>query len=467
MNTIPSAPAINQRTEESKRLQASDRAHIWHPFTQASEWEAEEALIVESGEGNWITDTDGNRYLDGISALWVNVHGHRNPKVDQAIRDQLDKIAHSTLLGLASPPSIELAERLATLAPGKLTRVFYSDSGSTAVEVALKMAYQHFQQRGQAGDKKRTRFLSFIDAYHGDTVGAVSLGGIDLFHSIYKPLLFDSHHAPYPHCYRCPLNKEPQSCEDACVAKLEELFKTYGSELCAVVIEPLVQGAAGIITSPPGYLKKVETLAKEYGVLLVCDEVATGFGRTGKMFAVEHEGVEPDFICLAKGISAGYLPLAATITTEAVYDAFRGNYEQHRTFYHGHSYTGNALACAAGVASLELFEDENILEKLQPKIARLESRLNEWVAPLTHVGDIRQRGTMIGIEIVADRATKAPFPPASRTGREVILAARKAGVMIRPLGDVVVLMPPLSITDEEIDLLVRETANAIIKVTEN
>ena len=451
------------RSERTRELVALDRRHLWHPFTQAEEWEAEEALVVEAAEGCWLVDTDGNRYLDGVSSLWVNVHGHQVPELDAAVRDQLGRVAHTTLLGLGSVPSIELARRLVDLAPGGLNRVFYSDSGSTAVEVALKMAYQCCRQRGLG---LRTRFVAFTDAYHGDTVGSVSLGGIDVFHGLYRPLLFDALRAPYPHCYRCPLGKQPATCGTACLGELEKLLEQRGPEVCALVIEPLVQGAAGIVTAPDGYLADVARLCRRHGVLLVCDEVATGFGRTGTMFACEQEEVEPDFLCLAKGLTAGYLPLAATLATEAVYDAFRGPYEAHRTFYHGHSYTGNPLGCAAALANLDLFEREGVLEKLPRKIERVRTRLAERVAPLAHVGDVRQRGLMVGIELVADRATREPFPPSERRGRRAILAARERGVVIRPLGDVVVLMPPLAISADEIDTLVDVTADAIRAATE-
>ena len=455
-------------TETSNRTRAliqADREHVWHPFTQASEWDAEDVLVIEGGEGCWLVDTEGKRYLDGVSSLWVNVHGHRHPAIDAAIKGQLGKLAHSTLLGLGGVPSIELARRLAQLTPGELNRVFFSDSGSTAVEVALKMAFQHTQQRGRPGDEQRKRFLAFTDAYHGDTVGSVSVGGIDLFHGIFRPLLFDALRAPYPHCYRCPLGLEPNGCEWGCTRELERVMETHARELCALVIEPLVQGAAGIITAPDGYLARVQALCRKHGVLLICDEVATGFGRTGAMFACEHERVEPDFLCLAKGLTGGYLPLAATVTTDEIYEGFRGPYASHRTFYHGHSYTGNALACAAALANLDVFANELVLERTAPKIDRLRARLAAKVAPLSHVGDIRQRGMMVGIELVEDARTKEAFASERRVGRQVILEARRRGVIIRPLGDVVVLMPPLAIAPEEIDLLVDVTAASIECVT--
>jgi adenosylmethionine---8-amino-7-oxononanoate aminotransferase len=449
------------KSDRTLRLQALDRSCLWHPFTQADEWDAEEILVVERAEGCWLVDTEGRRYLDGVSSLWVNVHGHGRAELNEAVREQLALVAHTTLLGLASVPAIELAARLLSRAPGRLSRVFYSDNGSTSVEVALKMAYQFFQQRGRPGDAQRTRFIAFENAYHGDTVGSVSLGGIDLFHGIYRPLLFDALRAPYPYCYRCPEGQDPTTCGMACLGRLEQLFEARGTEVCALVVEPLVQGAAGIITAPPGFLAGVEKLCRSHGVLLVCDEVATGFGRTGTFFACEQEGVTPDFLCLAKGITGGCLPLAATLATEEVYGAFRGPYESHRTFFHGHSYTGNPLACAAGLASLDLFDRERLLELLPEKSGHLRRALSAHLSGLSCVGEIRQRGLMVGIELVADRESRTPYPPALRIGRKVILEARLRGVVIRPLGDVIVLMPPLAVSEDEIELLVRATADSI------
>lgn len=456
---------MKERSQKTQLMSMADKKRIWHPFTQATEWEEEDIVIVDSAEGCWLVDTDENRYLDGISSLWVNVHGHRNKIIDNAVKAQLGKIAHSTLLGLASTPSIQLAEKLVRVAPGGLSKVFFSDSGSTAVEVALKMAFQFFQNRGGPGDVERTDFIAFTDAYHGDTVGSVSIGGMDLFHKVYKPLLFDAHRAPYPYCYRCPMGKSSEDCDHECLGALEKLLENHGDKCCALVIEPLVQGAAGIITAYDGFLKGVEELCRKHGVLLICDEVATGFGRTGKMFACEHEDVEPDFLCLAKGITGGYLPLAATITTDEVHEAFSAPYEENKTFFHGHSYTGNPLAAAAALASMALFEKDAMLEQIPTKAARLRSRLNQHLGGHPNIGEIRQRGMMVGIELVADVETKEPYPVKDRMGRQVIMEARKRGLIIRPLGDVVILMPPLSISTSEIDFLVETTAQAVEAVT--
>jgi adenosylmethionine-8-amino-7-oxononanoate aminotransferase len=455
---------MNPSSGETQRLRRADQAHLWHPFTPMAEWAAADPVVVASGEREFLIDTDGNRYIDGVSSLWCNLHGHRRREIDEAIRRQLDLIAHSTLLGLASPPSIELAERLVAMAPKGLTRVFYSDSGATAVEIALKMAFQYWRQCPRPHPAK-TRFVSLMLGYHGDTLGAASVGGIDLFHGLHRPLLFEAIHAPAPYCYRCSLGVRPGDCGMACAARLEEILKTRGHEVAAVILEPLVQGAGGMIVHPAGYLRRVAQACRAHRVLLICDEVATGFGRTGRMFACEHEDVGPDLLCLAKGISGGYLPLAATLATEEIYGAFLGDYAEYRTFFHGHTYTGNALACAAGIASLDIFRHERVLDR----VGELAEMLGRCLAPLAempHVGQVRQRGLMVGIELVADRRTREPYPAAERRGWKVCLAARRYGVWIRPLGDVVVLMPPYCISEASVARLVEAVQESIAEVTQ-
>lgn len=448
-------------TDREARLRKLDAAHVWHPFTQMAIWEDENAPLIERGEGRHLVDVAGRRYLDGISALWCNVHGHRVPEIDDAVRAQLDRVAHSTLLGQANVPSIELAARLADIAPKGLTRVFYSDSGSTAVEVALKMALQYWSHKGRP---EKRLFATLAEAYHGDTVGSVSLGGIDLFHQAFGPLLFSKLRLPTPYTYRTPANFSAEEYAEHCIATAERTIEKRASELAAVVLEPVMQGAAGMIAQQPGYLRRIAEACRKHDVLLVCDEVATGFGRTGTMFAVEQEGVSPDLLCIAKGLTGGYLPLAATLANDRVYEAFLGAFESRRTFFHGHTYTGNPLACAAALASLDLFERNHVIESIQPKIARLTQRLAE-IAKHPHVGEVRQRGLMVGIELVRDRERKTPFEYTRRTGHRAILEARKRGVILRPLGDVVVLMPPLAITDDEIEMLCDVTAESIDAAT--
>jgi adenosylmethionine---8-amino-7-oxononanoate aminotransferase len=416
-------------------------SHVWHPFAQMRGFAAEAAPVIESGEGSLLVDTDGRRYIDGVSSLWCNVHGHRHPRIDAAVREQLDRIAHSTMLGLSHPGAEELARRLAVLAPGDLSRVFFSDSGSTAVEVALKMAFQYWQQAADARPA-RTSFVCLENAYHGDTVGSVSVGGIELFHSMYRPLLFDAHRVP---------------AGDA--AAMERVLTARSDEIAAVVIEPLVQGAAGMLVQPPGYLTAVRELCDAHDVFLICDEVATGFGRTGRMFACEHEDVAPDLMCLAKGLTGGYMPLAATLATDRIYEGFLGDYEEFRTFFHGHTYTGNPLACAAALATLDLFDEERTLECMQDRVALLGQLLAELVAPLPHVQEVRQVGLMCGIELGPG------YTPAQRMGHRVTLAARDRGAIVRPLGDVVVLMPPLSIEPDVLEELVETVADSIAAAT--
>lgn len=456
-------------TRKTKKLRRTDRKFIWHPFTQMRDWMQDEPLVISRGEGNWLIDTDGNRWLDGVSSLWTNVHGHRRPELDKALIKQTRKLAHSTLLGLAGEPSIRLAKRLMRVLPKGLKRVFFSDSGSTSVEIAMKIAYQYHQQAPD-GDPRRTKIMAFTNAYHGDTIGSVSLGGVDLYHAIYRPLLFSAVRGEAPYCYRCehlPKGADTASpaCGLPCLASLRALFEKEGRNLCAVVIEPLVQGAAGMHMQPKEWLRGLRELCDEYGVFMVADEVAVGFGKTGTMFACEQAGVVPDILCLAKGIGAGYLPLAATVTTERIHDGFLGAPEENRTFFHGHTFTGNPLACAVAIANLDLFEKEQTVKNLEPKIRRLKKLLAP-LKNLSHVGDVRQCGIMTGIELVEDKATKKPYPEKDRIGHRVILEARKYGVIVRPLGDVIVLMPPLSITQDELDLLVGAVKKAIVAVTE-
>ena len=446
---------------DTKTLVEWDQRYIWHPFTQMQDYINEEPLIIERGEGCYLVDIAGNRYIDGVSSLWVLVHGHGKRELIEAIERQSKMLCHSTLLGLGNVPSVLLAKKLTEIAPQGLTRVFYSDNGSTSVEIALKMAYQYCQQKG---DKKRKRFISFTNAYHGDTIGSVSVGGVDLFHKVYRPLLFKTYRAYSPYCYRCPLKLQKETCGMACIEYFEKVVKAHRDEVCAVIIEPLVQGAAGMIMQPPGWLTAIRTIAEENNLLFITDEVATGFGRTGHMFACEEEGISPDFLCAAKGITGGYLPLAVTLSTEEIFSGFLGRFDEFKTFFHGHTYTGNPLACAVAVENINLFEKDKVLEKLQDKISLLTRRLEHFV-DLPHVGEVRQRGFMVGIELVKSRKTKRPYPAGDKIGQKVIGEARKRGVVIRPLGDVIVLMPPVGIDERTLETLVDVTYESIKAVT--
>jgi adenosylmethionine-8-amino-7-oxononanoate transaminase len=487
MRVVPKDKALSSTTEY-RHLEESDKKYIWHPFTQMKEWAGEKPLIIAGGEGCHLVDTDGKRYLDGVSSLWVNIHGHRRREIDAAIKAQIDRVSHSTLLGLSNVPAIQLAERLvgvvnrslcrgdppwspsfgqaqgpapATASRHALTRVFYSDNGSTSVEVALKMAFQYWKHKGVGG---KNCFLSLNNAYHGDTLGAVSVGGIDIFHSAFGPLLFRTFKAPSPYCYRCELAAEYPGCGLACLEKMEEILKARHREIAALIIEPLVQAAGGMIVFPPGYLEGTRDLCRKYGVLFIADEVATGFGRTGRMFACEHESVVPDIICLSKGITGGYLPLAVTVATDEVYDAFLGEFSELKTFFHGHSYTGNPLGCAAALACLDIFEKEGTLEKLASKISFLEERLRA-LSGLPHVGETRNRGLMAGIELVRDKKRKEPYAWEEKMGWRVCYLLRDKGILLRPLGNILVIMPPLSISEEELSGMLDAIRDAIEEAT--
>lgn len=443
-------------------LERWDRDHLWHPFTPMLDHVNGRPLIIERGQGCYLVDLDGNEYLDGVSSLWCNVFGHRVPELDGAIRDQLDRVAHCTLLGQSNVPAIQLARKLVEVAPEGMTRVFFSDNGATAVEVALKMAYQYWQQIDPPRPGK-TRFLALHGAYHGDTLGDVSVGDLGLFHDRFRGLTFPVFRADSPYCYRCPLGLQRETCGLACVERLVDQIREHADELAAVVLEPLVQGAAGMITAPEGFLRRVREVTRECGVLLILDEVAVGCGRTGTMFACEQEGVVPDFLCLAKGLTGGYLPLAATLTTEEVFAAFLGRPEQGRTFYHGHTFTGNPLGAAVALATLEKLQGPDGLCALPPKIERLGEHLKR-LAELPIVGEVRQRGLIAGIELVRDRTTRERFPASERTGRRVCDLAREQGVLLRPLGDVIVIMPPLAITGSMLDRLMEVLYNSLQRV---
>ncbi len=463
-------------------LSRKDKKYLWHPFTQQQEWERDpDITVITRGKGTYLYDAKGNKYLDGVSSLWCNVHGHQVPEIDRAIQKQLKKIAHSTLLGATHEPAILLAEMLVKLAPKGLTRVFYSDSGSEANEIAAKMAFQYWQQvrdknqhstrsREDTKNGKKTEyddqknlFLTIKEGYHGDTIGSVSLGGIDLFHGIFGPMLFKTLKVKSPFEYPNRKVSNAKWLKD-CVGEAEGVFKKYGSRLAAVHMEPLIEGAGGMLTHPWGYLKAIRGLCDRYNVLLILDEVATGFGRTGTMFACEQEGVLPDLLCLAKNLTGGYLPVAATLATEKVYRAFLGKFESGRTFYHGHTFMGNQLGCAAAIANLQLMGRKGFLRGIQEKSHLLQTLL-EPLGDHPHVSDIRLRGLMGGIELIQNKATNEPYPYPLKMGYRVCAEAKKQGVLLRPLGNVIVLMPPLAIREKDIRLLARVITRSIDRAT--
>ena len=426
------------------------------------EYLASDPLVVVHADGHYLVDDRGRRLFDGTSALWCNLFGHRVPEIDAAVAEQLGRFAHTTLLGTTHPGVATLARRLVEIAPRGLNHVFFSDNGATAVESALKMAFQYRLLTQGKDAAQRAVYLSLDNAYHGDTLGAAAVGGVELFHDIFKPILLPSLKTPSPYCYRCPIDKTPAECSIDCADELEQALARAGGNVCAVIIEPGVQAAAGMLTLPDGFLSRTAAACRKHGALLILDEVATGFGRKGTLFACQREGVTPDLLCVAKGLTGGYLPVAATLATDRIYDAFLGRYDEYRHFFHGHTYTGNALGCAAALATLGLLADGEIVREVEQKAAVLRTALLPLAAH-RHVGDVRQAGLMVGIELVADRESKRSFAPGDRVGYHLCLSLRDRGIFLRPLGDVIVLMPPLSSTDAELGHLAASVHAAVVE----
>ena len=453
-----------QNLRDREKLAAWDKAYLWHPFTQMRDWLAAEPVIIERGEGVYLVDIDGNRYLDGIASMWTNVHGHNHPELNAALKNQLDKVAHSTLLGYSNIPAIQLAQKLVEITPAGLNKVFYSDNGSTAVEIALKMAFQYWQHKGQL---QRKLFIHFDKAYHGDTVGAMSVGGIESFHNTFNSLLFKSIRVSGSENYVSAkiTHDSAETVRTRWLNAVERVLSEHPEQIAGIILEPLIQGAGGMLISPKGFLKELAALSKRRGTLLIVDEVMTGFGRTGKMWACEHENVTPDLLCTAKGLAAGYLPLAATLTTDEVYNAFLGEYRDLKTFFHGHTFTGNPLACAVALENIAIFERENLINRLQTTIKHFKKRLQEFYA-LAHVGDVRVCGMAAGVQLMKNPDTYTLYPFEEKVGIRVCQAALAQGAILRPLVNTIVLMPPLQISISELDSLLDITYRAITEVTE-
>lgn len=446
-------------TDSHEDLIAKSKEYLWLPFTQMQDYDRD-PLIIESGEGIKVKDTEGKEYYDAFSSVWLNVHGHQKQELNEAIKKQLDKISHSTLLGMSNVPATQLAEAIIDVAPGGLSRVFYSDSGATAVEIALKMAFQYWRNIGVDG---KHRFITMRNGYHGDTIGAISVGAVELFHKMYGPLMFESIKVDYPYVYRHE-SRDEAACVADCLDQLKTTLENHHHEVAALIVEPLIQGAGGMITMPKGFLKSVRDLCKKYDVLVIFDEVATGFGKTGKMFATQHEGVTPDIMTSGKGLTGGYLPVAITLTTERIYQAFYDDYSEMKTFFHGHSYTGNQLGCAVALENLRLFKNEKIVDQVAEKSIFLEQELNGFYE-LDQVGEVRQQGFMTGIEIVKDKETRESYDSAERKGYEITLEMRRRGLLSRPMGDVLVFMPPLSSTEKELKTMIKIMKESIHHVT--
>lgn len=438
-----------------------DREHVWHPCTQQKDHETLPPIPIDRGEGACLIDVDGNRYIDGVSSWWVNLFGHNHPRLNRALSDQAGRIAHHIFAGFTHEPAVELSRRLCRLAPGALNKVFFADNGSSAVEVALKMSFQYWQQ---SGISQKTRFVSISDAYHGETLGALSVSGCDLYRQVYRPILLDGFQVQGPDCFRCPYGQHRDSCSAECFAAMEELVAREHEQIAGIIIEPLIQCAAGMRFYPPAYLKKLRALCDAYAVHYIADEIAVGFGRTGRLFANEHAGVSPDMLCLSKGITGGYLPLSVTLTTDEIYQAFYDDYATMKAFLHSHSYTGNPLACAVAIEVLNIFEDERILDTLKPRMALLAEQAERFEA-LPHVGEFRQCGMVAAVEMVREKDGRIAYPWQERRGLEVYKKALGRGALLRPLGNVVYFMPPLNIPMEDLQKLVDIAFAAVTEVT--
>ncbi|TGE37347.1 adenosylmethionine--8-amino-7-oxononanoate transaminase [Desulfosporosinus fructosivorans] len=442
-------------------LVEKDLKYIWHPCSQMKDYQDLEPIVIKNGKGAYIFDIDGKSYLDAVSSWWVNLFGHSNDRINRAINEQVEKLEHVIFANFTHEPAIQLAEKIVNITPEGLDKVFFSDNGSSAIEVALKMSFQYHQQTGKF---KKQRFAALQNAYHGETLGALSVGDLDLYSKVFNPLLLNTLRLESPDCYRCVYCKSRDTCNVECFANLEKDIILHHEELCAVIIEPLIQCAAGMKMYPPVYLKRLRKLCDEYDIHLIADEIAVGFGRTGKMFACEHAGISPDIMCLSKGITAGYLPLALTLTSAKIYDAFYGDYFEHKAFMHSHSYTGNPISCAVANESLLIFETEDIVAKNKILEKYMLKCANTYFSENKNIGEYRQIGMVGAIELVMDKNSKQGFEPQKRIGYEVYKKGLNKGIVIRPLGNVIYFMPPYVVNQHDLDFLYSRTLEAITEV---
>ncbi len=443
-----------------KEILELDRRHIWHPCTQEKDLETLPPIPISHGKGSFLYDFDGNRYIDGVSSWWVNLFGHSHPSLNRALTEQAEKVSHHIFAGFTHEPAALLTASLCAIAPTGLNKVFFTDNGSAAVEAALKMSFQYWQQ---VGSPTKTRFVSISEAYHGETIGALSVGGCELYREVYRPILLDEFQVQGPDCYRCPYGLTRDTCQAECFAAMEELVEREHAQIAAVIIEPLIQGAAGMRIYPPVYLTKLRELCDRCQVHYIADEIAVGFGRTGKMFANHHAGVSPDILCLSKGITGGYMPLAVVMTTQQIYDAFYDDYQSLKAFLHSHSYSGNPLACAVACEVLNIFRDEQILQKLEPKMAVLDAAVDRFEA-LPHIGEFRRCGMVAAVEMVQNKNLKTPYPWQQRRGYEVYQKALSKGALLRPLGNVIYFMPALNIEEQTLQELLDIAFEAVVTV---
>ncbi len=441
-------------------LQTRDLQHVWHPCSQMKDYEQFPPIVIKKGQGVWLYDEKDQRYLDAVSSWWVNLFGHANPRISQALSEQAFTLEHAIFANFSHEPAIKVAEKLVALTPEGLNKVFFADNGSAAIEVALKMSFQYHMQTGKTSKK---RFLALTDAYHGETLGALSVGGVDLYNELYQPLLLDTVRAQGPDCYRCPFHDRPDSCQAQCISFVEDALAMHHAEITAVIIEPLIQAAAGMKMYPPIYLKQLRALCTQYNVHLIADEIAVGFGRTGTMFACEQAAITPDFMCLSKGLTGGYLPLSVVLTSDEVYNAFYDDYGTMKAFLHSHSYTGNTLACRVALEVLTMFEEEQYIDIVQEKGERMYKLAMEAFNHLPYVGEYRQVGFVGAIELVANAVTKESLPSEERIGYQIYKRALTKGLLIRPLGNVLYFMPPYIITDDEMHFMIETAKDTIVQ----
>lgn len=439
-------------------LQKRDLNHVWHPCSQMKDYEDLPPIVIKKGKGIYLYDENDKEYIDAVSSWWVNLFGHSNERISKALADQAFQLEHVIFANFTHEPAVLLSEKLVQLTPYGLNKVFFADNGSSAIEVALKMSFQYHLQKNKP---KKTRFLALTDAYHGETLGALSVGGVDLYNKVFRPLLLDTVRAQGPNCFRCKFNERSESCNVPCISYVEEKLKEHHQELSAIIIEPLIQAAAGMKMYPPGYLKQLKELCEKYDVHLIADEVAVGFGRTGTMFACEQAGISPDFMCLSKGLTGGYLPMSVVLTTDEVYDAFYDDYETMKAFLHSHSYTGNPLTCRVALEVLKIFEDEKVLDQIKEKGAYMRELAIRTFEGHPFVGEYRQTGMVGAIELVKDKETKEPFPSKDRVGYQIYKIALEKGLLLRPLGNILYFMPPYVITKDEINIMIEKTNEAI------
>ena len=432
--------------------------YIWHPCSQMKDYENFPPVIIERGEGAYLYDIEGKSYLDAVSSWWVNIFGHSNKRLNEALRKQSENLEHVIFANFSHKPAIEIAERIVDITPVGLQKVFFSDNGSSAVEVSLKLSFQYHQQKGNIN---KTRFVSITGAYHGETLGALSVGDIDIYSEIYNPIMVNTYRVKGPDCYRCELGKQRGECNSECFANMENFLEENNEKICGIIIEPLIQGAAGMKIYPPCYIKKLRDICTRYDIHFIADEIAVGFGRTGKMFACEHAEITPDIMCLSKGLTAGYLPMALTVTTDEIYNAFYADYTERKAFMHSHSYNGNPLACSVAIESLNIFRDEAILEKNIDKAKLICNIANEQFKNQKYVGEYRQIGMVSAIELVENKATKKGFDWAKRVGYNIYKIALKHGVLLRPLGNVIYFMPPYVIEEKDIELMISVAKKSI------